>query len=85
MFLGSLRFTAVTSKSLILERVIPPSAVKETVHSNYFGKENYPTTVILNFRLTKEIGKMLELSFMANNFLKKEKLLKGKPVRDILH
>ena len=46
------------------------------VHSNYFGKENYPTTVILNFRLTKEIGKMLELSFMANNFLKIRKTAK---------
>ncbi len=30
------RFTAVTSKSLILERVIPPSAVKETVTVKFF-------------------------------------------------
>lgn len=29
-------------------------------HSNYFGVENYPTTILLNFRLTKELGKMLE-------------------------
>lgn len=46
------------------------------VHENYFGKENFPTTVILNFRLTKEIGKMLEFSFMANNFLKIRKIAK---------
>lgn len=46
------------------------------VHGNYFGKEEFPTTVILNFRLTKEIGKMLELSFMANNFLKIRKTAK---------
>lgn len=46
------------------------------VHSNYFGEEVLPTSVILNFRLTKEIGKVLELSFMANNFLKIKKIAK---------
>ena len=45
-------------------------------HSNYFGIENYPTTILLNFRLTKELGKMLELSFTANNFLKISKSYK---------
>ena len=39
-------------------------------NSNYFGKENYPVSIIFNFRMTKEIGKTLELSFLANNFLK---------------
>ena len=50
--------------------------MEQYVHSNYFGKENFPTSVILNFRLTKEIGKMFEFSFMANNFLKIKKIAK---------
>lgn len=45
-------------------------------HNNYFGKEDFPITTILNFRLTKEMGDMLELSFMANNFLKIKKIAK---------
>ncbi len=43
-----------------------------------FGCESYPTTVLLNFRLTKEMGRMLELSFLANNFLKFTKLARNK-------
>ncbi|MDD2961080.1 MAG: TonB-dependent receptor [Muribaculaceae bacterium] len=39
-------------------------------HDNYFGVEKLPITAILNFRLTKEFGNIMELSFMANNFLK---------------
>jgi outer membrane receptor protein involved in Fe transport len=38
-------------------------------HNNYFGKESYPVTTILNFKLTKEFSRVLELSFIANNFL----------------
>jgi outer membrane receptor protein involved in Fe transport len=38
-------------------------------HNNYFGKESYPVTAILNFKLTKEFSRVLDLSFIANNFL----------------
>lgn len=45
-------------------------------HDNYFGTEKYPAHIILNFRLTKEIGRMIDLSFVANNFLKLRKRVK---------
>ncbi|MDR0431681.1 MAG: TonB-dependent receptor [Tannerellaceae bacterium] len=38
-------------------------------HNNHFGKESYPVTAILNFKLTKEFSRLLDLSFIANNFL----------------
>jgi hypothetical protein len=38
-------------------------------HNNYFGKETYPPTVILNFKLTKEFSRVLDFSFIANNLL----------------
>jgi hypothetical protein len=38
-------------------------------HNNYFGRESYPVTAILNFKLTKEFSRVLDLSFIANNFL----------------
>lgn len=34
----------------------------------YYDKEVYKPWVMFNFRLTKEIGKILDLSFTANNF-----------------
>lgn len=40
------------------------------VHPRAFDTEVLPTSAILNFRLTKEFGKIVEISFMANNFLK---------------
>lgn len=45
-------------------------------HENHFGVEKYPAHIILNFRLTKEIGRMIDLSFVANNFLKLRKRVK---------
>lgn len=36
----------------------------------YFNKQSYPITCSLNFKLTKEIKNFLELSCIANNFLK---------------
>lgn len=39
-------------------------------HPRAFDTENLPTSAILNFRLTKEFGKIVDVSFMANNFLK---------------
>ena len=50
--------------------------MSQFVHGNYFDKEVFPPTVILNFRLTKEFGRWLDLSFMANNFLKIRKVAK---------
>lgn len=38
-------------------------------HTNYFGIEKYPINIILNFRLTKEFGDIMDFSFIANNFL----------------
>lgn len=45
-------------------------------HNNAFGTERYPVSAILNFRLSKEFGKILEIAFMANNFLKLTKTYK---------
>lgn len=39
-------------------------------HSRAFDTEVLPTSAILNFRLTKEFGRIVDISFMANNFLK---------------
>lgn len=47
-------------------------------HEKYFDKEVYAPNCFLNFRLTKEFGKMLDLSFTANNFLKITKLHRNK-------
>jgi hypothetical protein len=38
-------------------------------HNKYFGKETYPLTAILNFKLTKEFSRILNFSFIANNML----------------
>lgn len=51
-------------------------------NSNSFGKESRPITVLFNFRLTKQMGKILELSFLANNFLKISKIDKNKTSTD---
>lgn len=47
-------------------------------HDNAFGTERLPVSAILNFRLSKEFGKILEIAFMANNFLKLTKTHKLK-------
>lgn len=39
-------------------------------HTRAFDTEVLPASAILNFRLTKEFGRIFEISFMANNFLK---------------
>lgn len=45
-------------------------------HENTFDTERLPMSAILNFRLSKEFGKILEIAFMANNFLKLTKSYK---------
>lgn len=55
-------------------------------HDHTFDTEKLPTTAILNFRLSKEFGKVFEVAFMANNFLKiskTHKLLTAVGWRDI--
>lgn len=37
---------------------------------NYFKEQTYPLNCMLNFKVSKEIGKNLNLSVVANNFLK---------------
>ncbi|MBP5646512.1 MAG: TonB-dependent receptor [Bacteroidaceae bacterium] len=41
---------------------------------DYFGRTVYPGHVIFNFRLTKEFGKNLEVSFLANNMFNTRKI-----------
>ena len=40
----------------------------------YYDEDVYPGHIILNFRLTKEFGKKLEISFMANNLFNTRKI-----------
>lgn len=47
-------------------------------HSHAFEKEVLPITALLNFRLTKEFGQILNFSFIANNFLNITKKYKYK-------
>ncbi len=48
----------------------PDELAFRIVNTSYFDKQTYPMTFMLNFKLTKEIGRYLSLSFVANNFLK---------------
>jgi len=41
---------------------------------NYFETQKYPITCMLNFKLTKEFKRFVDLSFIANNFLKINKM-----------
>ena len=47
-----------------------PDRLCQNYITTYFNKQNYPITCSLNFKLTKEIKNFLELSCIANNFLK---------------
>lgn len=38
-------------------------------NAKFLNKEVYPINMIVNFRLTKQFGKVMEFSFIANNFL----------------
>jgi hypothetical protein len=53
-----------------------------TRYSNvlYFEKQCYPITCMLNFKLSKEIGRYVNLSFIANNFLKINNLYRQKVI-----
>ena len=41
-----------------------------TSNMSYYETQTYPITCMLNFKMTKEFKKFVELSFVANNFLK---------------
>ena len=41
---------------------------------DYFKTQKYPITCMLNFKLTKEFKRFVDLSFIANNFLKINKM-----------
>ena len=48
--------------------------IKTQSTMSYYDREVYPGHVIFNFRLTKEFGKNLEVSFMANNLFNTRKI-----------
>ena len=39
-------------------------------NTEFYNTQTYPMTCMLNFKVTKEIGNYVELSVIANNFLK---------------
>ena len=39
-------------------------------NTRYYDKQTYPLTCMLNFKVTKEMGRYFNVSFIANNFLK---------------
>ena len=48
--------------------------IKTYTQMAYYDREVYPGHVIFNFRLTKEFGKNLEVSFIANNLFNTRKI-----------
>ena len=54
----------------------PYSSMVNYMGENYRAQEAYPVDIILNFRLTKEFGDHMSLSFIANNFLNMKKYYK---------
>ncbi len=48
--------------------------VNTYTYDTYFNKTTYPSSVIINFRLTKQFSDILEVSFMANNLFNTRKL-----------
>ncbi|MDE6352534.1 MAG: TonB-dependent receptor, partial [Muribaculaceae bacterium] len=53
-----------------------PDKLCQNFINTYFNKQNYPITCSLNFKLTKEIKDFLELSCIANNFLRFNKVFR---------
>ena len=51
--------------------------IKTQTSLDYYEREVYPGHVIFNFRLTKEFGKNLEVSFMANNMFNTRKIYRN--------
>ncbi|WP_290100056.1 TonB-dependent receptor [uncultured Muribaculum sp.] len=52
----------------------PEELVTRYSNPDYFTRQDYPVTCMLNFKLTKEIKKYVQISMIANNFLKFSKV-----------
>ena len=52
----------------------PEELVLRYSNPDYFTRQDYPVTCMLNFKLTKEIKKYIQISMLANNFLKFSKV-----------
>ena len=52
----------------------PQELITSYYNTNYYNTQKYPMTCMLNFKVTKEIGNYVELSVIANNFLKLSKV-----------
>lgn len=52
----------------------PQDMISSYSRTTYFDTQNYPVNCMLNFKVTKEIGNYVELSVIANNFLKFSKI-----------
>lgn len=48
----------------------PDELTSNFTNVNYFKRQNYPVTCQLNFKVTKQIKDFLDISVVANNFLK---------------
>ncbi len=48
----------------------PQELISRYTNPEYFTRQDYPVTCMLNFKLTKEIKKYIQISMLANNFLK---------------
>lgn len=51
--------------------------VQSQTYPTYYDKESYPTSVIINFRLTKQFSDIFEISFMANNLFNTQQLYRS--------
>lgn len=47
----------------------PSDLISAYTNTRYYDKQTYPPTCMLNFKVTKEIGRFFSVSFIANNFL----------------
>jgi outer membrane receptor for ferrienterochelin and colicin len=57
--------------------VAPFSFMVREEDSDYFTTENYPPLMQFNLKLTKELGKKVQFSFFANNFLNQRPVYKS--------
>lgn len=48
----------------------PQELITSYYNTEFYNTQTYPMTCMLNFKVTKEIGNYVELSVIANNFLK---------------
>ena len=51
--------------------------IQDYTYAGNFDKITYPTTLTMNFRLTKQFSDILEISFMANNMFNARRMYKS--------